>query len=251
MLFIYDGSLEGLMCVIFTAYETGIEPAGIYPSHKEYQTSMLYESKYISTDMQKAARVATGIKRISYAAYADVLLAFRHMISEKDMVIYKFLRLLFDKKADALKMLNHPDVIKFNLFVSQVNHEIHRLHGFLRFRETAQGVFYAPISPDHYILDLLAPHFMNRYKGMPFCIHDVSRSKMLVCDGYSTRLIAAGEVEIELTEREMLMQLIWKDYYNSVNIEQRANPRLQRQFLPTRYRKFMTEFKNDISKSHI
>jgi len=246
MIFVYDGSIEGFFSVVFEAYKMGVEPVAICSSQKDYQTSMLYQTASIKTDFVNAERVITGIKRISYNALDDIYTAFRHCGEEKDLAIFRFIKLLFCKKSAALNMLAHPDVVIFNNLVHSVQKEIHLMKGFVRFRQTDFGVYYAPISPDHDILDALANHFTQRYKGMAFCIHDVGRQKMLAYDGVICKIVPANEVEITLSEEERILQSAWQDYYESVNIKERKNLKLQRQFLPRRYRKFMPEFNSDL-----
>lgn len=38
---------------------------------------------------------------------------------------------------------------------------------------------------------------------------------------------------------------MWKGYFEHIGIKERKNLRLQRQFVPTRYRKNMVEFNNN------
>jgi probable DNA metabolism protein len=246
MIFVYDGTIEGFFTAVFEAYRMGVEPVAIYSSRKDFQTSLLYQTATINIDFIKAERVIAGIKRISYNALEDIYTAFRHNDTDKDLAVFRFIKLLFCKKREAVNMLNHPDVITFNNLVHAVSYEIHRMHGFVRFRQTDFGVYYAPVSPDHDILDALAEHFMERYKGMPFCIHDVGRQKMLAYDGIICKILPASQVQIVLSEEEQALQSAWRDYYDSVNIKERQNLRLQRQFLPKRYRKFMPEFNSDL-----
>ncbi|HEY8443615.1 MAG TPA: TIGR03915 family putative DNA repair protein [Clostridia bacterium] len=247
MIFVYDGTIEGFFTAVFEAYRMGVEPVAIHSSKQDFQASLLYQTASIDTDLIKAERVITGIKRISYNALDNIYAAFRHRDADKDLAIFRFIKLLFCKKHEALNMLNHPDVIAFNNLVYAVNHEIHRMRGFVRFRQTDFGVYYAPISPDHDILDALAEHFTQRYKGMPFCIHDVGREKMLAYDGVICKIVPASQVQITLSEEEQALQAAWQDYFDSVNIRERQNLRLQRQFLPKRYRKFMPEFNSDLT----
>mgnify|MGYP000941340662 FL=1 len=249
MIFVHDGSIEGFFNVVYEAYKLGVEPVAIYSKTADFQTGMLYKTVEIDTDLIKAERVVTGIKRISYNALEHITIAFRHCDKDKDLAIFRFIKLLFAKKGAALGMLNHPDVVTFNQLAHAVNIETHRIRGFVRFRETDFGVYYAPISPDHDILEMIATHFIDRYKGMPFCIHDVPRKKMLAFDGTICRIVPAQDVEVALSEQEIAMQSIWKDYYESINIMERKNERMQRQFMPMRYRKYMTELHNDVKNN--
>ena len=44
------------------------------------------------------------------------------------------------------------------------------------------------------------------------------------------------------TENEQLYRTLWKQFYNTIAIKERYNPRCQNTFLPKRYRSTMTEF---------
>ena len=38
---------------------------------------------------------------------------------------------------------------------------------------------------------------------------------------------------------------LWKTFYQAIAIEERKNPKLQRNMMPLRYREYMTEFLED------
>jgi probable DNA metabolism protein len=44
-----------------------------------------------------------------------------------------------------------------------------------------------------------------------------------------------------MAEDEQLFQKLWKAYFKSLTIKERINPKLQRQHLPKRYWKYLTE----------
>ncbi|MEN6391847.1 MAG: DUF4130 domain-containing protein, partial [Syntrophomonas sp.] len=51
--------------------------------------------------------------------------------------------------------------------------------------------------------------------------------------------------KLELEEDEQYYQRLWKQYYESIAIISRKNPRLQKQFMPERYWKHLVE-KNSV-----
>ena len=106
--------------------------------------------------------------------------------------------------------------------------------------ETSGGVLYAPCSPDHDDIELLAAHFVARLNA-PFVLHDVWRKKALLYDGNECILTEAGEAEILESEQEKSFSALWKKYYQSVNIAERKNLRQQRNYMPVRYWRFLTE----------
>ncbi|MDR0425137.1 MAG: TIGR03915 family putative DNA repair protein [Clostridiales Family XIII bacterium] len=103
-------------------------------------------------------------------------------------------------------------------------------------------ILYAPIEPDHDILEFLAPHFCDRYKEDPFIIHDRKRKKALfaaVGEWYITPFAAEGL--LTATDPEASYRKLWKEYFGTVMIKERANPECQRRFMPARYWKNLTE----------
>ena len=47
--------------------------------------------------------------------------------------------------------------------------------------------------------------------------------------------------EVHLDQEEKQFQELWKDYFKNIAIEERKNPRLQKQFMQKRYWKYLTE----------
>ena len=116
------------------------------------------------------------------------------------------------------------------------------MKGFVRFRESASGALYAPLSPDNDIVDLLARHFAKRLPESPFVLHDVKRKKAAVWDGEHLFLAPLQQAEVMLSADEEGWQKLWKTYFSAVNIPSRERIKQQNGYLPKRYRKFMTEF---------
>ena len=48
--------------------------------------------------------------------------------------------------------------------------------------------------------------------------------------------------ELKYSEEEQDMQKLWKLFVDTIAIRERVNPKLQRQLLPLRFRKYMNEF---------
>jgi hypothetical protein len=49
---------------------------------------------------------------------------------------------------------------------------------------------------------------------------------------------------VPLNEKEQYYQKLWQQYFDTIAIESRCNPRLQARFVPYRYRHDLVEFKN-------
>ncbi len=115
--------------------------------------------------------------------------------------------------------------------------------GILRFSEIG-GILYAKYSPDNDISILLADHFADRYKHEKFIIYDEKRKKVVVYANNNWEIKENINIDdIEFSIKETMIQKLWKQYFTDLAIKERKNINLQFQFVPSRYRKNMTEFK--------
>ena len=140
------------------------------------------------------------------------------------------------------------DVLAVLRAASKVTVEIHRLTGLLRFSPDSAGVYIARCSPDYFILPALAEHFTLRFGKTPWAIIDEKRRLCLKGDdGAPATLIALSpsDPSAASTGKEAgdSWEGLWRLYHHSVNNETRNNRRLQRQFMPERYRKYLPEMK--------
>jgi len=139
----------------------------------------------------------------------------------------------------------NSDVLVVLKEAAKVTHEIHRLTGLLRFSPESDGVYTARCAPDNFILPALAEHFTLRFGETPWAIIDEKRGLCLrktngseaVLLPFSTALPEAAAEKARTDSWEDL----WRLYHKSINNESRKNPKLQRQFMPERYHKYLTE----------
>lgn len=237
--FITDGTAEGFYTAVFAAYR---EESAVITSSNNRQLSFDTEIISVETDMAKAARVRAKLDRF---AAGDIDLALRSNDSLKEQSAFEYIKLLVTKGRPVRKMLAEPAVIKITEIIERVTGELHRMKGFLRFMETANGVLYAPYSPDNDITDLIAPHFKARLGAHSFVIHDVKRKIAALSDGKVWFMAEVGDAEIYLSEYEKVFENLWKKYYASVNIKERPHEKQMKGYMPVRYWKFLPEKRND------
>ena len=137
-----------------------------------------------------------------------------------------------------------PDVVAVQRAAYKVVGEIHRMEGFLRFSPGPEGVYTARCSPDYFILPALAEHFTLRFGETPWAIIDEKRG-LCLCrkPGGEPRLIPAPSVSAAEEGSSDSWEDLWRLYHHSINNESRKNPSLQRQFMPERYQKYLSELK--------
>jgi hypothetical protein len=126
----------------------------------------------------------------------------------------------------------------------KVRHEVHRLLGLLRFNPNRRGIYTARCAPDYGILPLLGEHFFRRFGKSPWAVIDEKRGRCILCPcGDEPRLLSVEEALPLIRDDPETdpWEALWKNYHRSINNESRTNPRLQRQFMPQRYWKYLPE----------
>ena len=243
-IFICEDSPVGFFTAVFDAYLHKTKP-NLITSSRNFQPSFTTEIITISPDDEKAERVKRKIVALTgftseISSIETVLLSNSAL---KETVCFNYINLILEKGERVDKMLSEIAVIEFNDLRHKVLNEVHRLKGFLRFIETENGVLYAHYEPDNNITALLAPHFKERIKIIPFIIHDVKRNILALYNGKDIKTVYCDKpLSIYYSTQEKQMQALWQGYFDSVNIESRKNTKQQDNYLPRRYRKHMNEF---------
>lgn len=237
-IFITDGSVISFFTAVFDAFT---EKNCLITSDNNFQLSLYSEIIRVDCDMQKYKRVQKGITQYDSYAEEEILLVLRSGNTLKEQTAFEYIKSLMQIKAPIRKRLSLPEVIAFNDILHKVSNEAHKLQGFLRFMECAEGVLYAPYSPDNNITDLLMHHFAERLKCEKFIIHDLKRKIAGIYNGQIWTLGYADRAEICLSENEKAFENLWKKYYTAVNIEERPHEKQMKGYMPVRYWKFLPE----------
>ena len=125
----------------------------------------------------------------------------------------------------------------------KVQHEIHRMMGLLRFTPNAEGEFIAKCAPDHFILPELSEYFTDRFGETPWSIIDEKRGLCLRRrPGVQAKIIPLEKEAAECSNQNKDdWEELWKHYHITINNEDRYNPKVQKQFMPKRYWKYLPE----------
>jgi probable DNA metabolism protein len=138
----------------------------------------------------------------------------------------------------------------------KASREIERLLGLLRFTPLDNGFYVARCAPDCFVLPALAEHFSLRFGDIPWAIIDEKRGLCLIRPVGEDARMGSLDSEIMAPIRLYLpspgsatgdeWENLWRLYHRSVNIENRRNPELQRQFMPARYWKYLPEINSKV-----
>lgn len=237
MVYLFDGTENGF----FSACLVAFKDVFALVTSKQIQLPLGQEPVFISTNEQKAEKAKMRLLQFDKGILEELSLLLRHEDSDCEQTAFLYLRAVAKAKRPVRSQLQNPDIFHAIEYLKKIRYEIHRFHGFIRFTETASGALYAPFSPDHDICDLLLPHFKARLPKYPFVLHDIKRQKAAVYDGEHCFCAPLEKADILLSANEENWQLLWKEYYQAVNIPSRERLRQMRGYMPVRYWKFMPE----------
>lgn len=234
--YLYDGTFEGLLTIVFDCYTTKTLPNRI-EKEQTYFDNFLDDIVLISSDYKKSERVFYGIeKNICYDALYNSFYAFLCDEENIEINILKYLCNGFEIGPKINTMLTLPYVYKVLSIKKKVYGECHRFKGLLRFADIGNNIFYSSIHPDNNIIEPLGQHFIKRLPTQNFIIHDKNRNIgfMYNCTTYEIRDLPIFQLP-KFSEQEKLYQELWKTFFKSVTINERTNKRCQMQFMPKKY----------------
>jgi probable DNA metabolism protein len=242
MIFRYDGSYAGLLTVLYRIFARREQPTDIAcrPPTQEDLFAEVFES---TTDPALAARLTRAIgQHLSPETLDNLRLAFLSEQPGREMVLYRYLELGWRVRRELDRHLTDDAVVCVHKLARRTSHEGHRLKGLLRFRETTDGLMYAPVRPDTNVLAILARHFAIRLRDRSWLIHDVRRDQGALFDGRKW-IIGALTMESSpiLSADEEQWQQLWCTFFDHIAIPERSNPRLQQSFMPMKYWEFLVE----------
>lgn len=240
IVFLYDGSLTGFYCCVHECVYSRQLPAGIYKESEAQPT--LFETRLIPTDADEAAKVEASIpKKISGEAKDLVETVFLSCLLDKELALLRFLLLGYREGARLTQLFGHPDVKPVLGAAKHLGGEAHLLTGFVRFSDY-DGVLAATITPKNFILPFIAGHFAARFSQEKFLIFDKTNKAALLYESGKTQIVPVEDIQFPAAnEEEEGYRTLWRQFYRTIAIEARENPRCRMTHMPKRYWENMTE----------
>ena len=244
VIYIYDGSFDGLMCCVFESYAAHELPADITPINAAVPT--LFDTKYIETIPGNANRVLNSIpKKMGSRAAGFIQQSFLTCLPQKELRILDFMRLGYDCGSRVMGMAAHADVNILSKAVNHMTREAHLLKGFVRFSERG-SVLAAQIEPKNIVLPLIADHFCERFPEERFVIYDITNKMALTYQPYRGEIIHAESfVMPKDNESTEDYERLWRVFYDSIEVEGRKNEKCRMNHMPKRYWKHLTEMQRE------
>jgi probable DNA metabolism protein len=256
---LYEPSFEGWLSAVFYIYANKLQhnTALQLTAHDCYVPSLIDYSTSIVTEETKAQRVLVKLNKIiGRSGMRQILWGF---LSEKDNIgttLFQVVKYAIDyPNRPVMQDLSNLDVLELAQTVKSVGREKHRMEAFVRFKHTTDDIYFARVEPDFNVLPLIGEHFRQRYQDQHWAIYDLTRGYGIYYDkSQSTRSRPASLQTITDLDDAVLRnpasvhsideqryQQFWQGYFTNVNIKERKNPRLHRQYLPQRYWKYLSE----------
>lgn len=248
--FLCNSGLDGILTGVYDIYASRlpISECGL-ELEDAYEPELFCQYRTAGVSQEKALKVMNKLKsRISERACLAVYRASLSKEPKRAEWIFQFIRLGLTYGRRILSMMQEEAVYEIFRIDRCVGNEAHLLTEFLRFERLDSGIFYGQVGPENDVLELLAPHFSERFPDMDWVIFDENRKKAAFHDGRTGAWqIRTGVEEAFLKrtgecQRKDVYVDLWKTFFETISIEERKNPQCQRTHLPLRYRKYMTEF---------
>lgn len=254
VLFVCEDCIDGIYSGIYDAWASRLGHGNVGLRMSGMGNLELFaEYRSVVTDAEKARKVADTIRRrMGEAAYEHIYQAALSDDGEKADLIYRVLVTGLSARTDSytahhlMDKLQDPFVGRVFELSRRVGREAARYIEFVRFRELENGVLFSEIEAEAQILPLIGDHFSDRFPNEHFMICDHHRGDCLIHGAGRPWFIwksAASELaaDLPLSDTEQEMQRLWRTFCRSISIRERENSRLQMQFWPLKYRKWMTE----------
>lgn len=142
-----------------------------------------------------------------------------------------------------MELSTDPVVFRLEHYAKAVRRDIHKMHAFLRFRESTRGgkpFFSAWFEPQHHILKKALPFFTGRFGSMDWMIATPSASAV-----WHERKLTFGpgvpkpDAEVE----DAVLDRLWNTYFQSIFNPARLHVNAMLREMPKRYWRDMAETK--------
>jgi len=245
-----EDGFDGILTGVYDVYASRIPLQECrLELQNEYEPQLFAEYKECLINREKAEKVSKKIRSfMSEEAYVRLYRTALHKSPERADCILRFIAVGLRYGRRAIKMLQDPAVYRIFQMDRFVGREALSQKEFVRFERLPSGVYFSRIGPENQVLELIAGYFADRTPDENWIIYDeIHRTAAIYSAQKSFWVlktdIADSEIEALLVGKESdCYTKLWNIFFETIAIEERKNERCQRNHLPLRYRKYMTEF---------
>ena len=213
----YDSTFDGFLSAVFEIYSQHLDVERFVPDRDTDAVGDLFQQNFrVETNEDSAMRLQRAI--VNQASGEVLSLLNAAFLSEEEgveMQILAFLRKLFaGDDPNYGKNPASPEMLPLYKLAGSVRHEAGGMLGMVRFSKAPGNFYVARIEPKHPDDEYALLHEHAGACRVVDIPDDAALVKAINTDDF-TRL--------------------WQDYYKSIAIKERENPRLLRRCLPVRY----------------
>lgn len=248
-IFTYDKSFEGLLAAVFDAFTMKSFPRELYGDGDVLPLTATAVHR-VEITPEKPRRVFAALqKKLSPHALSGLLYAWLSELPGSDATLFSYICKVLRAQKFIENDMADPEVWEVLRLRRKVSKEADRFFGFVRFQKSREDVYFAAIAPKYNVIPLLLGHFADRFHDQRWIIYDLARHYGIMHkDGkfeevfLDERRLDKGFLREEfLAEGEMLLEDLWRAYFDSAAIQERKNLKLQRNFMPQRFWRYLTE----------
>ncbi|MCH4191531.1 MAG: TIGR03915 family putative DNA repair protein [Butyrivibrio sp.] len=259
-----EDSPEGILSAVHEAYTLryGHADTEIRTEGRDAENMELFaQTTKVPLNQAHAASVRDAlIRKIGSDAYDMIMYTALSNAPDKADVIYHFLVRGFANGEKTVDFYSDPYVARLRTIDRKVSRETCHWNEFLRFREhTAQmapalmlpeganmhTLMTSRITPEARVVVLIMPHFSDRFPEENFLIYDSVHDEAGIHAAggswYISQQIGRQFPEIaaltgvaETAEEEV--ERLWKAFFDTIEIKQRHNTKLQQSLMPLKFR---------------
>ena len=256
MIFLYDGTFEGFLSAVFDAFT--IKEDVVISKKEGWQPLLFAEPVEVKTEPEKAERVANKLVSVcGRRGFTAIVQIFLSEAEGCETAAFYLIKSVIKYGSKAFSRFQDEKIASAVMIRKKVSREYDKMLGLLRFSELSSGIFYAPMEPEFNLMPLLVPHFRERLSGCRWMIHDLKRGIAVHHSEGKTEYVEfidelTSHMNMETllgkSESEAGFAKMWSNYFKTIAIESRINTKLQRQCMPERYWKYLTEKEKGLEK---
>lgn len=259
VIFLCEDSVDGIFSGIYDAWDSRLGHDNValrVQGELNYELFAAYQE--VPCDAEKAAKVARSVReKMGQDAYKTIYEAALSADPGRADCIYRVVvrgmssGVTCYEARNVIWNLQDENVCRVFELSRQTGREAGRYIEFVRFRELTNGVLFSEIQAENQVLPLVGDHFADRFPNEDFMIYDNGHNDCLIHGRQRPWFILRdtqpdAETKDSVSQTEQEMQQLWRGFCRTISIEARENRRLQMQFWPLKFRKWMTEGREQV-----
>lgn len=247
--FTCEHEFGAMLSCIYYAWTSGLGHSNIRLEFEPLgQFSLFDEYRHIDYDPVATNKVIDAVNtKISTYFYHELMYSAHYYESDVLDNIYRMMLLGFKFGNQAFDMLQYEAVNRNREIRKAFGTEVCRFREFSRFHEVRKSLYVAHIEPRSRVCIALGPIFMDRMPSENWMVvDDVHKEAVIhpVNSPFYLRSLNDDEFAVLIrTEQENDEYTdLWKVFFDSIAIEERANKKCQQNHMPLWTRKHAVEF---------